>query len=121
MATITVLKKNQIFVFGSNLLGAHGGGAAHQAKEFFGAKKGCGEGLTGRCYAFPSLDRNFHKRSWEDLEHSRDLFFSCAELHPDKEFLMTAVGTGIAGFSHEEMKSLFADPPLNVILPEEWR
>lgn len=34
---ITELKPNEVFVFGSNLAGAHAGGAARIAMERFGA------------------------------------------------------------------------------------
>jgi hypothetical protein len=121
MAMITSLKENQIFVFGSNHAGNHAGGAAKQAREMFGAQDGCGEGLTGRAYAFPTLRGNLAKCSDDMLALSRDRFFKFARHNLEKEFLMTAVGTGIAGFSMRKMKSLFATPPANVILPEEWR
>lgn len=118
---IEILKQNQVFVFGSNLRGAHLGGAARQAQEQFGAEPGIGEGLTGQCYAFPSLDAQMRKSSWDALENSRDLFYKYAREHPDKEFLMTAVGTGIAGFTAKQMMRLFQDVPTNVILPPEWK
>lgn len=115
---ITELKGNQFFVFGSNFAGEHHGGAAKQAYEKFGAEWGIGEGLSGRTYAFPTLERDMNKRGRRGLEKSRDRFFATARALPEKEFLMTPVGTGIAGYSHEEMKSLFENPPLNVVLPE---
>lgn len=118
---ITDLKENQFFVFGSNLAGHHVAGAASQAVSQFGAEEGIGEGLTGRCYAFPTLERDMNKRGIRGLEKSRDRFFATANALPDKEFLMTSVGTGIAGYSHEEMKLLFENSPVNVILPEEWK
>jgi hypothetical protein len=104
------LQPNQIFVFGSNLAGAHAGGAARQAKEQFGAEEGVGEGFTGQCYAFPTLDRNFRQLSHERLVEEVASFYGCARHNPR-----------LAGFSHEYMKSLFKDPPPNVVLPEEWR
>ena len=123
---ITSLEPNQVFVFGSNLAGIHAGGAAKQAKEQFGAEEGIGEGLTGKCYAFPTLEGSFNyggfvQRPRRDLICSLAKFYATARALPDKQFLMTAVGTGIAGFPVEEMKSLFANPPENVILPEDWQ
>jgi len=48
---ITKLEPNERFVFGSNLAGRHGAGAAKQAHDQFGAVYGVGEGPTGQCYA----------------------------------------------------------------------
>ena len=118
---ITHLKPNEIFVFGSNQRGAHAGGAARLAKEKFGAQEGVGEGLTGQSYAFPTLTANFEKVSRASLEASRDRFFAIARLNPDKTFLLTKVGCGIAGFTEDEIRPLFESAPANVILPEDWR
>lgn len=118
---IKTLKSNQIFVFGSNMAGIHAGGAARQAQKDFGAKDGAGEGLWGRSYAFPTLKANFKKRLRRQLRESRDMLFACAAKHPDKEFLLTKVGCGIAGFNEKYIKSLFVNPPKNLILPLEWQ
>ena len=118
---INTLKDNEYFVFGSNLAGFHGGGAAKYAVEHFEAEENVGEGITGKCYAFPTLDENLQKRSHEDLLESCYRFFKTARENTDKIFLMTAVGTGIANYSREYMIDLFANPPANVVLPEEWR
>lgn len=117
---ITSLEPNQVFVFGSNSAGEHVGGAAKYAKDNFGAMNGEGEGLTGRCYAFPTLTGRFEQRLDMDLRRSRDKFFQTARALPEKQFLMTAVGTGIAGYAPEYMKALFSNPPANVVLPE-WQ
>lgn len=122
---ITELKQNQIFVFGSNLAGNHAGGAAKQAAEQFGAEEGIGEGLTGKCYALPTLEESFNygglrQRRKVDLVKSVERFFSTARALPENTFLLTPVGTGIAGYSIQEMKSLFVNPPSNIILPKEF-
>ena len=117
---INELKANQIFVFGSNQAGLHSGGAARYALEHFGAQIGVGEGITGQCYAFPTLDRDHNQRSVEGLMTSVDKFYLCAEANSGKQFLMSAVGTGIAGYTEHFMKSLFKNPPGNVVLPPEW-
>ena len=117
---ITHLQPNEIFVFGSNQRGAHAGGAARLAKEKFGAREGVGEGLTGQSYAFPTLTASFEKVSRAALEAGRDRFFATARQHPDKTFLLTKVGCGIAGFSEEEIRPLFQNAPANVVLPEDW-
>jgi hypothetical protein len=118
---ITHLKPNEIFVFGSNQRGAHAGGAARLAKEKFGAQEGVGEGLTGRSYAFPTLTANFEKVSHVSLESSRDRLYATARQNPDKTFLLTKVGCGIAGFTEDEIRPLFRGAPGNVVLPEDWR
>ena len=118
---ISSLKENQIFVFGSNLGGVHAGGAAKQAKEQFGAAEGVGEGLIGTCYAFPTLTMRFRRRHHSGLVRSRDKLYSTARALPEKQFLLTKVGCGIAGYDEEYMKSLFRDAPKNVTLPKEWQ
>lgn len=116
---ITKLEKDQVFVFGSNLAGSHAGGAAAQAVEW-GAETGVGEGLTGQTYAFPTLTRGMKKVSRASLKKSvKKLYETCKE-NPDKEFLLTKVGCGIAGFSEDEIRPLFADAPGNLVLPEDW-
>jgi len=117
---ITSLTDNQIFVFGSNLAGNHAGGAARQALEQFGAEMGVAEGVTGQSYAFPTLDENFNKVSNTRLHYSRLKLYEAANTMPDKEFLLTKVGCGIAGFPEDKMKRLFTNAPKNIIKPEDW-
>ncbi len=118
---INSLKKNQIFVFGSNLAGKHIGGAARQALEQFGAIIGVGEGRQGQSYAFPTLDENFGQRSKEDLEKSVCALYDYCEGNKDQKFILTPVGTGIAGYSASFMASLFSNPPKNLLLPDEFK
>lgn len=118
---ITKLEPNQIFVFGSNLAGNHAGGGALYAKEHFGAIEGRGMGLQGQSYAFPTLNSDLKQLDFRTMNVYRDEFYRVAKENPDKEFLLTAVGTGIARYSTEWMKHLFQNPPKNVILPEEFK
>lgn len=111
---VTKLKSNQIFIFGSNLAGNHAGGAAYQAWKDFGAEMGVGEGLTGQCYAFPTLEKNMQKRLYAPMLLSVMNLKKCAESNPDKEFLLTKVGEGIAGYSHVYMNELFKGLPKNI-------
>lgn len=111
---VNSLKENQIFVFGSNKRGFHLGGAARQAKENFGAVEGQGEGIQGQSYAFPTLDEHLKQVTLYQLEDSRRKLYSYADENPDKEFLLTKVGTGIAGFSDEAIEDLFKELPSNV-------
>ena len=111
---ITQLKPNQIIIVGTNEKGEHYGGAAAQAHAYFGLEWGISEGLSGPTYAFPTLDKNMKQRTLEEIAKSRDLLYECSRSNPDKEFLLTAVGTGIAGFSPEVIGELFKNLPSNI-------
>lgn len=117
---IEELKDGEVFVFGSNLSGIHAGGAARTAFEKFGAEYEIGEGLTGRCYAFPTLGESMLKRGWINMIESKKKFFSTARALPEKTFLVTKVGCGIAGFPIEAMAELFRNHPKNVVIPKEF-
>jgi hypothetical protein len=117
---IIELKPNEIFVFGSNMWGRHSGGAAKQACEDFDAEWGINEGLSGQTYAFPTLEREMTKRGLRALENSRDRLFATARALPEKTFLLTKVGCGIAGHKEEDIAPLFKNAPDNVIKPEGW-
>lgn len=114
---ITQLNANEIFVFGSNLSGSHGGGAARLAHERFGAEWGKGVGLQGRSYAIPTMQGGV-----ETIRPYVDEFIRFAREHAQLTFLVTRVGCGIAGFRDEEIAPLFqqaVDVP-NIILPEQF-
>ena len=114
---ISSLLPNQVFVFGSNIKGKHGGGAARLAQQRFGAEYGVGEGMTGQCYAIPTMEGGTSYIG-EKVEE----FISYALAHPEKEFLVTKIACGSAGFSIEEIAPLFADAisVRNIILPKEF-
>lgn len=111
------LEPNEIFVFGSNLAGAHGGGAARIALDFFGAVWGQGVGLQGQSYAIPTMQGGV-----ETIKPYVDEFIDFARLHPELKFLVTRIGCGIAGFRDEEIGPLLKDATdvENVILPKEF-
>lgn len=111
------MEEGQIFVFGSNLAGRHGGGAARIAYERFGAVMGQGVGLQGQCYAIPTMQGGV-----ETIKPYVDEFILFAQQHPELTFLVTRIGCGIAGFRDEEIAPLFADAHLlpNVVLPPRW-
>lgn len=117
---IDKLKPNQIFVFGSNTDGRHGRGAALQAYKQFGAVMGKGEGMAGWTYAFPTLDGRLRQRLHSELQYSVNLLYTACYNNPGLEFLLTKVGCGLAGYGEEYMKSLFKDPPPNLVMPEGW-
>ena len=119
---IEKLEHNQIFVFGSNLAGVHGKGAAKTARDKFGAEYGVGEGLTGQCYAFPTLDENRKQLDEVNLLTSIENLISCAEEHPDLTFILTEVGCGLAGYTKVYIRSLFAQfaLPFNIKPYKSW-
>ncbi len=110
------LNENEIFVFGSNIQGMHGGGAAWFANKNFGAEWGVGEGLTGRSYALPTMEGE------ASLKHAVKNFIVCAKSHPELTFLLTAVGCGIAGYTPDEVAPLFREASSleNVYLPQAF-
>jgi hypothetical protein len=114
---ITHLNNGEIFVFGSNLKGLHGGGAARLAYERFGAIWGQGVGLQGSCYGIPTMHGGV-----DAIKPYVDEFIEFAKNHTEYTFLVTKIGCGIAGFKEEEIAPLFADAVSvdNIILPESF-
>ena len=114
---ISELKENEIFVFGSNLAGSHGGGAARQAYDRFGAIWGQGVGLQGQSYAIPTMQGGV-----ETIKPYVDEFIRFAKQHPEQKFLVTKIGCGIAGFKVEEIAPMFqaAIEVENIILPKTF-
>ena len=114
---ITELGENEIFVFGSNLAGAHGGGAALLAYRKFGAIWGQGVGLQGQSYGIPTMQGGV-----ETIKPYVDEFIAFAKAHPELLFYVTKIGCGIAGFTEEEISPLFAQAHGidNIILPRGW-
>ena len=118
---ITELKKNEVFVFGSNESGIHGAGAAKVARTNFGAQMGKGFGIQGQSFAIPTKDWNINVLPLEVIKFYVDRFISFAENNSSLTFLVTRVGCGLAGYSPQDIGPLFANAPNNVILPEEFR
>ena len=114
---ITSLADNEIFVFGSNLHGMHGGGAARIAHQKFGAEWGVGVGKTGQCYAIPTMHGGI-----KDIRPYVDDFIVYAKEHTEFHFLVTRIGCGIAGFTDLQMAPLFEDllEQDNISLPKVW-
>ena len=114
---ISELKPNEIFVFGSNLAGSHGGGAARLAYDRFGAIWGQGVGLQGQSYGIPTMHGGV-----DVIKPYVDEFIEFAKQHPEYNFLVTKIGCGIAGFAIEEMAPLFqqAIDVENIILPKDF-
>ena len=114
---VTELKKNEVFVFGSNLKGMHLGGAARIAADKFGAVWGQGVGMQGQSYAIPTMQGGV-----DTIKPYVDEFISYAKEHTEYQFLVTEIGCGIAGFTIEEIAPLFKDAMEinNVSLPERF-
>ena len=114
---ISELGENEIFVFGSNLAGMHGGGAARVAFRYFGAEWGKGVGLYGRTYAIPTMQGGVNT-----IKPYVDDFIVFAKNHPELTFLVTRIGCGIAGFRDKDIAPLFADAldVENVVLPRSF-
>lgn len=114
---IEELKADEIFVFGSNLAGMHGGGAAYVAFQKFGAVMGCGVGLRGQSYAIPTMQGGV-----ETIKPYVDEFITFAKSRPDLFFYVTRIGCGIAGFRDRDIAPLFKDAAgvENICLPKSF-
>ena len=110
------LEENEIFVFGSNASGYHGGGAAAYAMHKFGAIWGQGEGLQGQSYAIPTME------GIAGMSEAIKRFTSFAAEHPELRFLVTRIGCGVAGYSVSQVAPLFKEciPLENVALPSDF-
>ena len=112
-----------VFVFGSNLAGRHGKGAALYAKQYYGAEYGVGEGRTGNSYAIPTKDQNLKVLSLDKIEHYINNFVTYARSVPNDTFLLTPIGTGLAGYDKVEIFKLIrncAPLPSNIVFTKEW-
>lgn len=112
--------QREIFVFGSNLAGRHGKGAALHARLHHGAVYGQGEGLQGDSYGIATKDANLRSRSIDAIHKSVNEFCLFAKSRPDLTFKVTAIGCGLAGFKPEDIAPMFAGAPLNCVLPDEF-
>ena len=113
---IVQLKPNEVFVFGSNVNGYHGGGAALTALQKFGAIWGQGEGLQGQSYGIPTME------GIDSMKAAIERFILFAKEHRELIFLVTPIGCGIAGYKPEEVAPFFrsAIDLENVFLPESF-
>lgn len=109
-----------IFVFGSNEAGRHGKGAALYAKDYKGAEYGVGVGRTGATYAVPTKDGNLNVLPLQVIYEYALGFLDYAEAHPDLTFQVTALGTGLANFSQEDVADIFMDAPKNCYFDTRW-
>jgi len=115
---ITELEDNEVFVFGSNLKGIHGAGAARLAYEKFNAVWGVEFGSTGRCFAIPTKGYKIETLPLKKIEPYISIFLEYAKKSPDKIFLVTQIGCGLAGYKPKDIAPLFKGYSENVILPQ---
>lgn len=110
-----------IFVFGSNLAGRHGAGAALYAAQHHGAKRGIGRGRTGNAYAIPTKDERIRTLPLDDIYRYVQEFLTYAGERYWEVFEVTRVGCGLAGYNDGDIAPMFANAPANCVLPKGWR
>lgn len=111
-----------VFVFGSNLAGRHGKGAAFHAKQWYGAIYGQGIGRQGNSYAIPTKDYLLKVLTLDAIGRHLADFIAYAEHNPEDTFMLTPIGTGLAGYSREQIYALLKqfDVPSNILFTKEW-
>ena len=114
-------ESHAIFVFGSNLAGRHGAGAALFARQNRGAVYGQGVGLQGRSYAIPTKDERLRPLPLAAITRHVADFLAFARSRPDLTFQVTAVGCGLAGYAPDQVGPLFRGHPDNCVMPVEFR
>jgi hypothetical protein len=112
---------HEIFVFGSNLAGRHGAGAAKEALLHYGAKYGQGEGLQGQSYAIPTKSKTLCVLSLTKIFEYVCNFIRFAQAHPALTFRVTRIGCGLAGYTDGQIAPMFKYAPDNCLLPKGWR
>jgi hypothetical protein len=110
-----------VFVFGSNEAGAHAGGAAREAQQHWGAKWDQCFGPMRESFAIPTMDWELKPLPLETIQHYVARFLDYAHRNKELKFLITPVGTGICGYTHEQIAPMFKLAPDNCILPDGWR
>ena len=120
MSIFKNLLSEAVFVFGSNLAGRHGKGAAETARKYYHAEYGVGEGPTGMSYALPTMDENIRKLPLSDIQWYTDQFLAYARSEREKFFQVTRVGCGLAGYQDAQILPFFKRVPDNVFLPGRW-
>lgn len=110
-----------VFVFGSNLAGAHGAGAAAYAAKHWGAIYGQGVGITGMAYAIPTKNQMIRTMPLNAIRPYVIDFMRYAELHPHLTFKVTQIGCGLAGYEASQIAPMFASAPSNCWFDEAWQ
>ena len=110
-----------IFVFGSNLAGRHGAGAALYARKHHGAVYGQGEGWQGNSYAIPTKTTPSQTMPLDVIRMYVEKFLAFASAHPEMDFQVTAIGCGLAGYTPKDIAPMFKGAPSNCHLPDEFK
>lgn len=113
--------KPPVFVFGSNLAGRHGKGAALWARQHRGAIYGQGHGMQGNSYAIPTKGYRLETLPLATIANWVHEFLLFAHKYHMLQFQLTPIGCGLAGYTREEIEPMFAGAPDNVIWPPEWK
>jgi hypothetical protein len=111
---------SMIFVFGSNLAGIHGAGAAAFAVANHGAQMGLGIGMQGNSYGLPTKDWRIRSLPLSEIQRHVDDFIGYAMEHPQLQFMVTQVGCGLAGFTPAQIAPMFKDAPKNCYFDKAW-
>jgi len=115
----------EVWVFGSNLAGRHGAGAAAVARKKFGAVYGLGAGYQGlepaHCYAIPTKDGQMQTRPLDAILYAVDEFVDFARRMERFRFFITRIGCGLAGYRDEDIAPMFVRAPMNrCSFPVNW-
>ena len=110
-----------VFVFGSNLAGRHGAGAALWALKNRGAIYGKGVGMQGNSYAIPTKDAQIKTLPLHRIKPYVTDFLAFARGRPDLAFQLTPIGCGLAGYKPDHIAPMFQGAPANVAIPDEFR
>lgn len=111
----------KIFVFGSNLAGRHGKGAAKYAHENKGAIYGRGQGPQGQSYAIPTKGKHLERLTLDQIRPFVAEFLKYARANPEVTFELTPIGIGLAGYRASDIGPLFKNSPPNVEIPDVFK
>lgn len=111
----------KVFVFGSNLAGRHGAGAALFAKDYCGASYGTGYGRQGDSFAIPTKDRQLRTLKLDKIELYIKQFIDYARNNPTEQYELTEIGCGLAGYKHSDIAPMFKNSPPNIIIPSGFK
>jgi len=119
--TLPQVHRDYVFVFGSNISGIHGAGAALVAKKVFGAEQFVGVGKTGNSYAIPTKDKRIKVLPLNTIIKYIEQFKEFTHSQPNLKFWITRVGCGLAGYHDTQIASLFKGCNTNCVFAQEWK
>lgn len=110
-----------VFVFGSNLSGRHGAGAALVALKRYGAVAGVGQGFQGRAYAIPTKGMKLEILELGPISLAVERFLNDARHMSHRMFFVTRIGCGLAGYEDRQIAPMFRRATANFSFPLPWR